>query len=370
MAIEGRTSVLVQRNFASSWISVCKGDYERNMKKQVFVVLVFGVAWLGLQAPLVRADAVSGTIFFTTFSGGENVWTDTFNYNGTTFTLGSATNIASTSGADGLLFLPDGNLAVAGQGNNLTEVTTGGTIVKTVAPGGPSFHLALTSSSPTALLYNMWNGGGNTPISAVTLSGGGLLNNGVAYTVTCPTGCSTDVRGVIFDPKTSTWYYGTAGDGGSGNFGIVTFNDVAHTATLGAPILTGVFAHGLTFDPFTNDIIFSSAGTISQFDPTSNTIVSNLAGTGNFDQSAVDGKGHLFVASNSGFLEFVDYDATGKIGAAGNFTAEPFLEGSLDDIAPLSGSGAPPPVPEPSTWVMLTTGLLGLGRVVRSKMRF
>ena len=74
--------------------------------------------------------------------------------NGTSFLLSNNHSIASTSGADGLLFAPDGNLLVAGQGNNLTEVTPGGTIVKTVAPGGGSFHLALTSSAPNALVYH------------------------------------------------------------------------------------------------------------------------------------------------------------------------------------------------------------------------
>jgi hypothetical protein len=104
----------------------------------------------------------------------------------------------------------------------------------------------------------------------------------------------------------------------------------------------------VSFDPFTKDIIMNSAGTIEQFDPVSGTIVSTLTGIGNFDQAAEDGKGHLFVASNSGFLEFVDYDATGLIGAPGNFTAEPFLIANLDDIAPLSGAGSGgTSVPEP-----------------------
>ena len=331
----------------------------RNVRKAIFVTAMCGIACLGFQVPTAKADPISGNLFFTTFSGGENVWKDSFNYNGTTFTLGAPTGIAATSGADGLLFAPDGNLLVAGQGNNLTEVTTGGTIVKAVAPGGPSFHLALTSASPGALVYNMWNGGGNTPISAVTLSGGGLSANGVAYTVTCPSGCSTDVRGVIFDSINNTWYYGTAPDGGSGNFGTIVFNDTLHTATLNAPLLTSVFAHGLSFDPFTNDIIMNSGNTISQFSPTSGTIVSSITGPGNFDQAAEDGHGHLFVASNSGFLEFVDYDATGLIGAAGNFTAAPFLAGSLDDIAPLSGLGSST-VPEPSSLLLLGS-VIGFG---------
>jgi hypothetical protein len=43
-------------------------------------------------------------LFYTTFSGGVNVHKADFNYNGTTFTLSNNIGIASTNGADGLLF--------------------------------------------------------------------------------------------------------------------------------------------------------------------------------------------------------------------------------------------------------------------------
>jgi hypothetical protein len=325
-----------------------------------------------LTPTVASADSVTGTLYYTTFNG--TAWKVDYTYNGVTFTLGASTSLASPGGADGILFAPDGNLIVAGQNtDNLHEITITGAPVTTVNSGTGAYHMALSGSGPNATLYTLWNGsgsGGSTSIAAVTLSGGGLSSGGTGYTVSCAAGasCSTDVRGLVFDPNNSTWYYGTAPDNGTGDFGTVAFNDAAHTAVL-TPLLTGEEAHGLTYDPLTHDIIFSEGGTVDQFDPTTGTVVSTIFLPGNeFDQSAVDGNGHLFVASNSGNLLFVDYDATGLIGSS-TFSAAPFLARMLDDVAPLSGAGStdPAPVPEPTTVLLLGTGLLAACRARRPK---
>jgi hypothetical protein len=116
----------------------------------------------------------------------------------------------------------------------------------------------------------------------------------------------------------------------------------------------------LTFDPFTGDIIFSSANQVQQFDPTTGLVVSTITTTMGdaFDQSAVDGHGHLFVASNNGDLLAIDYDSTGLIGTG--TSAEKFLAGSLDDIAPLSGIGSIT-TPLPAALPLFATGVGALG---------
>jgi len=82
---------------------------------------------------------------------------------------------------------------------------------------------------------------------------------------------------------------------------------------------------------------------VTQIDPVTSTIVSDRVFSGvQFDQGTVDGKRHAFVASNFGNLLFMDYSNTGLVGDASNFVALPFLDTNLDDVAPLSGSGAPP----------------------------
>ena len=117
---------------------------------------------IALTAPAARADAVKGTLFYTTFAGGQNVWSVGFDFDGTTLSLASSVNLASTNGADGLLFDPStpNSLLVGGQSqNNLAQVSTSGGITGNVQVGsaGQSYHLAVTPGG--ASVWNLPNGG-------------------------------------------------------------------------------------------------------------------------------------------------------------------------------------------------------------------
>ena len=318
----------------------------------VAALLLYGIAGF--------AANTTGTLYFTTFSGGANVHSVGFTYNpGVSFTLGSVTDLTPTPGADGLLFDPlNGNLMVAGQSSGFVseEPKTGGTVTNVnVGSAGQSYHLALTSNNSAA--WNMANGQ-NAFISVVPLPFG-TATPGTSYPVT---GNDTDIRGVIFDPVTSQYYYTTAPDGGQGNFGTIVFNGSSFVTTR---IASGLWAHGISYDPFSKDLIVNSGNFIQQIN-TAGTVLGFINGPGNFDQAAEDGHGLLFVASNSGFLQFADYAATGNIGTA-TFTSAPFLAGSLDDIAPLSGSGAP--TPEPGTLLLLGTSVAGVAGMLRRKLK-
>jgi len=224
---------------------------------------------------------------------------------GSTLTFTGNHNIATTAGADGILFLPDGNLAIAGQGGGTStaqihEIATAGAAVANVntptngSRGGTnidgSYHLTLSSRSPTATLYTMCNGECGANLSRTTPSGGGLVNASTGTNITVIGGTSQDVRGIIFHPVNGKWYYGTAGDGSTaGTFATVSFSRTTATLT---QLPSNVPAHGLAFDSFTKNIIFNSGNEIDQFNPTTGTVVSSVTDptSGNqFDQSAVDG---------------------------------------------------------------------------------
>jgi PEP-CTERM motif-containing protein len=231
------------------------------------------------------------------------------------------------------------------------------------------------SPSGSTILYNMWNGpgqGGTNPLSAITLNGTGGISgqNGVNYTVTCAAGqtCqnTNDIRGLVWDPHNHSYYYASAPDQSTGDFGTAVIDDAAHTVVL-TPLARNTAAHDVTFGPFTNTLIAGSGAVVDQFSEAGALLSTHtFAGVSNIDAVGTDGAGHLFGADNGGDLVFIDYDASGLIGAAGNFFANPFLNNTLDDIAQFV---VPPTVPEPASLAVLGSALAGFGLLRRRRNR-
>ena len=302
-------------------------------------------------------DPVAVPLFYTTFSGGQNVWRvlGTYTGNGTvgngTFTLSGDTNIASTGGADGIVLNPNnGQLLIGGQGNAIHQVNPATGTFTTSFPGVDAYHLVVDPNKNVVWASSIPGALASSPINPF----------GGAGTVRTLSGADTAVTSLAFTPG-GTVYYTNAGAGGFGNFGSINLSTGVTTR-----LLTNLpAAHGMVYDPFTDSLILGGDSHITQVSLTTLAVVHDLTVTGDtFDQGAVDGNGHLFWADNNGRFFFMDYSTTGDVGSASNFVSNDFFKGSLDDIAPLIGAGGTiNPVPEPETYALMLAGLAALGVV-------
>jgi hypothetical protein len=319
-------------------------------KRRGFLALAVGMLLIW---PLsARAEVFEGPLFFTTFNGGQNVNKVQVTYDDgpKTLTLGPIMNIASTPGADGLVFTSDGFLAVGAQGNAAHRVNPNAVnSFTTVNAGGTSaFHMMV---APDGTIYSSGIPGKPATYNST------LTNNGTAHNT---------VTGSVSVLDTISWagsdsnhgFYTSSGSGGFGSFGTIDLTNPANFVT-SQKFGNLPAAHGMTHDPRTGDLILFGDGHITQIDPNNPTVIkSDLAiGGVNLDQGTVDGEGHVYVADNGGNLVFLDMRQSGLVNSPLNTLVVRFLASNLDDFAPKVGPGSNP-VPEPSA--MLLVGIAGL----------
>ena len=246
-----------------------------------------------------KAGPVTQTVYFTTFNGGgQDVWKTTASYtgNGTagngTFTPGTAINLASTPGADGIVLNPNnGQLLVGGQATgNIYQVPTAGGSYTTLNAGMSTYEITVDPSG-----NSVWGGGSEG--SATTITSVPLNPTGGTPTVKPVSGSNTTITHITFVPGQAPGiaFYTSGGDSGGGNFGTIDLSTGVTTA-----LLTGVqYAHGMIYDPFTGDLIISGGNELAQINPTTDALVSLLTLSGDpteeLDQGAVDGQGHLYL---------------------------------------------------------------------------
>jgi hypothetical protein len=288
-----------------------------------------------LAAP-APAQVFTNTMTYTRFAGPpENVKRVdvTYDAGAATLSLGPRIPIASTPGADGILFAPDGFLIVGGQGNAVHRVDPSDGSFTTVTAGGvASFHVMLDPRG-----NKVWTAGNLGALAEIPLFP--TFANGIPRPLS-----GDDLLITHLGFVGSRVYYTASTPIGFGNFGTIDMNTFVTTR-----LYTNVpWSHGMAFDCFTGHLMAFGSNQVAQIDPASGAVVSllDLAPFGfQFDQGTADGVGHLYIASNTGHMLFVDLKNTSLVGSPLNFVAAPFLDSFLDDIAPDCGLGSPPTHP-------------------------
>ncbi len=288
-----------------------------------------------LSSASATAQTFTKTLTYTRFLGSPNVNQAELTYNAGlgTVTLSAPIPVTHTPGADGVLFAPDGDLIVGGQADAVYKVAMPGPAFTGVTAGGAlAFHVMLDPSGT-----KVWTSGNLGSLASVPLN---PFANGTQHPLT---GDDTLITHIVF--ANGNAYYTASLPTGNGNFGRIDLNTFTTTR-----LYSDVpWSHGAAYDCYTQDIMVFANSTIAQFDPVSETVVAklDLSPIGKFinmDQGTSDGDGHIYVASNTGYLVFADITTSGDISAP-DFVGLPFLDTFLDDVAPECGLGAPPACP-------------------------
>jgi len=305
-----------------------------------------------------NAGLFTGDLFYTYYGQTPNVAKVTYSYNDVTHTFGvsAPTNIATTGGADGIIFGPDGNLLIGGQGSGFVYRVnpTTGAIIDQFHPGSAgsdqsSYHLAL---DPTGTKVYTSNFGG--ALDVMPFFGAGTTH--------ALTGGDTGLTQVAFGDAGSVFYVDGSPNGG-GNLGLINLTTFVTTQLYSA---VGP-AHGLIYDPYSDLMTMFGRGFTGTMNATdgSNLKTSSTQFACDFDQGAVDGHGHALVAGCSS-ITLLDYSISHDI-THPDYYASIGGFGTIDDVAPLVGAGSRTDVPEPITLSLFSAGLAGVAMMRRRK---
>lgn len=249
------------------------------------------MAILGADPVAAASQPTNGTIYFTCYAnqgtsgsnctGGNDVQKATYTYSGTSLVVGPPVGVANTQGADGIQFLPNGDLIVAGQqSGTISEITPSGALVKQVSAGVPEAdHISV---SPAGLY------GVNPIITAGGYEGHGMavLPVGSDGTISAGTSCALSLNGTpltaaeeqSFVLDTVVWvgtqaYFTESSPsnlyGGYGTFGAIDIiypggSTPSCSANL-IPLLTDLpSAHGMAYDSYSNSILTFGSQMIAQ----------------------------------------------------------------------------------------------------------
>ena len=308
-------------------------------RKLLAAILLSGLlAVTSMPMNLAFADAVSGQLFYTTFTATPNrVYSIDYTYDGVAnFQVMNDLAICGNIGADGISQNPQNPdlLLVGGQGALIhTCSKSTGTTVATASGGPQIYHLEVPDATS---VY-----GNSIPGQPVyfTINPTGTVNPGTPVAMAG----SDTVLTQIMDTPVGFFY------ASNDRFGTISFTNptTATTtrlygpATVAGPV-PGNGAHGGVYDPFSNTIITFGGSTVNQWDMTGALLNTKSFPGAGFDQGTVDGKGHLFIASNPN-LFFLDYSSDMQINTATHFNTLVFVKSTLDDVAPLVGQGSTEP---------------------------